>query len=304
MTGRLDIIGAPSSAAAFAPGQEQAPAALREAALLDRLTRLGVSVLDRGDVPGVRWRTDRTNLRAMNADSAADVARAVGVRVADALADDAAVLVLGGDCTVGVGTVVGALGDGGDVGLVYVDLDTDLNTPTSVDDGALDWMGVAHLLGIEGTVPSLAGVGSRTPLLRADQIHFFGNDNSTEFERRIINERGIAEVPLAVVAADPATAAAGVIDGWARRFERLLIHLDVDVLDFADLPIAEETRRNRGLRLGQLVAALNVLVAAPNWVGLTVCEINPDHGELDGSTMRLFAEQLAGVLSHAVRFRS
>ena len=75
--------------------------------------------------------------------------------------------------------------------------------------------------------------------------------------------------------------------------------MDVDVLDYLDLPIAEETRRNRGLRFTQLVAALRELVAAPNWVGLTLCEFNPDHGEGDGSTLRRLNEGLADAMSAA-----
>ena len=85
-------------------------------------------------------------------------------------------------------------------------------------------------------------------MLRPDQVILFADDNSTAFERRIIDERRIEEVRLARVAADPAGAARGVAEGWARRFGRLLVHVDVDVLDYLDLPIAEETRRNVGLR--------------------------------------------------------
>jgi len=106
------------------------------------------------------------------------------------------------------------------------------------------------------------------------------------------------------VLADPAGAARGVVEGWARRFGRLLVHVDVDVLDYLDLPIAENTRRNTGLSFSDLVAVLRELVAAPNWLALTICEVNPDHGELDGSTLRTFNEGLADVLSGAVRLRS
>jgi arginase len=298
---RLDLIGAPSSAGGYAPGQERAPAAIRAAGLLASLGDRDITVNDRGDVPGFRWRVDRANPRAMNAETAAGVARAVADRVAEGLAEGAGLLVLGGDCTVELGTVAGASVDTEDIGLIYIDLDTDLNTPESVEDGALDWMGVAHLLGLDGTVPVLAGVGPRMPMLRPDQVLLFADDNSTAFERRIIDERGIEEVRLAQVAADPARAARGVVEGWARRFGRLLIHVDVDVLDYLDLPIAENTRRNKGLRFSQLVAALKELVAAPNWVTLTICEVNPDHGELDGSTLRTLSEGLADVLSEAMR---
>jgi arginase len=299
MTHRLSIVGAPSSAGAYAPGQEQAPAAVRAIGLLKMLEERGILVRDRGDVEGVRWRPDKTNPRAMNASDVAGVARAASQQVAAALAADDKVLVFGGDCTVELGTVAGALEDATSVGLVYVDLDTDLNTPESTSDGALDWMGVAHLLGIPGTLPALTQLGRPTPLLSPDQVLFFANDNVEPFERELIGRLGIEQVPLADVAANPTRAADGVVNGWARRFERLLVHVDVDVLDYLDTPLAENTRRNRGLRCEQLMEALRSLLKAPNWTALTICELNPDHGESEGKTLRRFCESLAEALAEA-----
>ncbi|HUG29212.1 MAG TPA: arginase family protein [Candidatus Limnocylindria bacterium] len=297
---RLHIVGAPSSAGAYAPGQERAPAAWRDAGLIALLEERGLTVTDRGDVPGFRWRVDPEHRRAMNPDAAAGVARSVADQVAAALSDGSSVLVLGGDCTVELGTVAGATRATPDVGLVYIDYDTDMNTPSSVEDGALDWMGVAHLLGLPDTIPALAGLGPRTPMLHPDQLLLFANGSSTDFERRTIADLGIEEVPLAQVKSDPAGAARGVVEGWARRFERLLVHVDADVLDFLDFPIAEETRRYPGLRFEQLVAVLRELVAAPNWTTLTICEVNPDH-DPDGSSMRRLSEALADVLSGTPR---
>lgn len=304
MSNPLAIIGAPSSAGAYAPGQEKAPEALRAAGLLEYLNAHGITVDDRGDVPGFRWRVDRTTPRAMNANTAATVAKATADRVVSALAEDAAVLVLGGDCTVELGTVAGALVGTESIGLVYIDLDTDLNTPESTNDGALDWMGVAHMLGVEGTVSELVRLGPRVPMLRPEQILFFANDNSRPFERQIIEDRGIAEIQLEEVIADPAGVARSVVKDWAQRFERLLVHLDVDVLDYLDMPLAENNRRNAGLRFDQLMAALRPLLGAQNWVALTIAELNPDHGESDGSTLRAFAETLADALSASPRLRS
>ena len=298
MPRRLELVGAPSSAGAYAPGQERAPQAYRDAGLPGILQQRGIAVTDRADVPGFRWRLDPEHMRAMNGGAAAGVASAVADQVAAGLELGSALLVLGGDCTVEIGTVAGASRETPNVGLVYIDYDTDLNTPQSVEDGALDWMGVAHLLGLPETLPSLAGVGLRTPMLRPDQVLFLANGSSTDFERRTIADLGIEEVGLAQVTSDPAGSARKVADGWARRFERLLVHVDADVLDFLDFPIAEETRRYRGLRFEQLVAILRELVAAPNWTTLTICEVNPDH-DPDGSSMRRLSEALADVLSGA-----
>jgi arginase len=59
MMGEFGLLGVPSSAAAHGPGQEKAPAALRQAGLSEQLAAAGVHLVDYGDLPGgVRWRPD------------------------------------------------------------------------------------------------------------------------------------------------------------------------------------------------------------------------------------------------------
>ena len=302
MSNRLAILGAPSSAGAYAPGQEKTPAVLRAIGLIEFLSTRGIAVDDYGDVSGFRWSVDKANPRAMNASKVTTVAKTTAERVAAVCSQNTAVLVLGGDCTVELGTVAGMLQSTSSVGVVYIDLDTDLNTPESTRDGALDWMGVAHMLGVPGTVPEIAGLGPRVPMLHPEQVLFFANDNIEPFERQLIDDLGIAEVRLTDVVANPAHTAQAVVNGWARQFERLLIHLDVDVLEYINMPLAENTRRTAGLRFDQLLTALRSLLRAPNWAALTVCELNPDHAELDGSTLRTFAEGLADALAASPRW--
>jgi arginase len=236
----------------------------------------------------------------MNVSAAAAAAEAVSQRVADALSRKSRALVLGGDCSVELGTVAGALTQSENIGLIYVDLDVDLNTPDSTTDGALDWMGVAHLLGVKGSLPALAALGPRVPMLGPDAVLFFAHDNVTEPEREIINTYSIAECPLSQVRNNPSRVAQSVIQTWAHNFELLLVHLDVDVLDYLDMPLAENVRRNVGLRFSQLMEAMDVLLTAPNFSALTVCELNPDHGEADHSTLRIFNDALGSWLARSM----
>ena len=126
--------------------------------------------------------------------------------------------------------------------------------------------------------------------------------NVTPPERAIIDQHKMAEIPLGEVATDP-VAAAHKAAAWARKFERLLIHLDVDVLDYLAMPLAENTRRNIGLKFDQMMAALTTLLGAPNFAALTICEVNPDHGAADGATMELFAGALAESFAAARRVK-
>jgi len=293
----ITIIGAPSSAGAYGPGQEKTPDALRAAGLIEFLEKNNIAVNDKNNVTGFRWKADKENPRAMNIDKVAEVAKEISEKVYESLIKEEKILVIGGDCTIELGVVAGCLAKSENIGLIYIDFDTDLNTPVSVEDGALDWMGVAHLLNISGAEKKLASLGKRTPMLNPDQLHFFANGNVTDFERGIINKYNILETSIQETTADPDGTAKKIAEGWASQFDHLLIHFDTDVLDYLDIPLAENYRRNVGLKFDQLMNALHQFLEAPNWSVLTITEINPDHGASDGSTLRVFSERLAKIMS-------
>src|SRR5688572_2395674 len=294
MNASLTIIGAPSSAGAYGPGQEKTPDAIRAAGLISFLEAQGIRVIDKQNIPAYRWEVDKQNKRAMNVDMVASAAKAVSQKVSQSLEETGKILVVGGDCTVELGVVAGCLDYYSEnIGLIYIDLDTDLNTPSNVEDGALDWMGVAHMLKLAGTNEELCGIGKRSPMLQADQIHFFANGNMTDFEKEIISTLKIRQTNWQDVANDPIGAAKKICQVWAPQFDHILIHLDVDVLDYMDMQLAENYRRNIGLSFDQLMMTIDEFLQLPNWTTLTITEINPDHGKADGSTLRAFAERLA-----------
>jgi arginase len=296
----VGLIGVPTSMGAFAPGQEKGPQALRDADLPGRLSRAGAEVEDHGDAVSVRrWRPDKGNRRAQNAPAVAEVARETAARVRDAAEAGRLPLVLGGDCTVELGTVAGLLPSGGRLGLIYFDVHPDLNVPGSVTEGALDWMGVAHMLGVEGVEETLRRVGPRYPLLENEDVFLFsyGPEQATEWEREAIERRRLKGIPVGEVAADPEGAATRALADMGPRSDRLLVHFDVDTVDFTDLPLSENAGRNEGLPFDAAMRALKGLLRSENLAALTVTEFNPDHGEEDGSTARALAEGLARAFS-------
>jgi arginase len=299
----LGLIGVPSSMGAFAPGQEKGPAVLREAGLVERLSSLDVGVADRGDGAVRRWRPDRENRRAQNLDAVVEVARETAGMVREARDGGYLPLVVGGDCTVELGTVAGFLSPGGSagvrLGLIYFDLHPDLNVPSSVVEGALDWMGVAHMLGLEGATEPLSRSGPRYPLLEDDDVFLFscGPEQATGHERRAIEYRTLNGIPVDEVAADPEAAAVRALAHMEARCDLILVHFDVDTVDFTDLPLSENTGRNQGLPFDVALRALGTLLGSTSLAAVTVTEFNPDHGEEDGSTAETLAQGLSEALS-------
>jgi arginase len=81
--------------------------------------------------------------------------------------------------------------------------------------------------------------------------------------------------------------------------DRLVVHFDVDTIDFVDAPLSENTGRNTGLSLQEAMRALSGLLASPKLAALTITELNPDHGAEDGSTLAQFSALLVEALSHS-----
>jgi arginase len=302
MTRTVGLIGAPSSAGAHWPGQEKAPAALRELRLLERLEEAGLRVEDHGDLPSVRFRPDKHQRHKQNLPAVAQVAARVADRVEAALRAEQVPLVLGGDCTIELGVLSGALRGGiyGELGLLYLDGHADLNTPTTSPSGILDSMGVAHMVGEEGTAEELSRLGPRFPLMHEEMIVLFGynprelNDAEADaLARRRMPRYSLEEIRRSG-AREVAARALGEIEARAEWF---LVHFDVDVIDFTDCPIADVPQQGAGLEVPEALSCLRTFVQSPKFSGLTITEINPDHTDEEGTELRGFAESIAGVLA-------
>ena len=292
-------MGVPSSAASYAAGQDLAPAALRSAGLPARLIAAGLEVRDEGDLPVQVWKPDREHPLAQNAGEAAESLRQLAGRLGPVLARGDFALVLGGNCTVALG-VMAALRrlEAGAPGLLYVDRHYDLNTPDSTTDGALDWMGLAHALALPGCVDTLTDAFGPRPLLEPSQVSWLGvqPQRATDWEREQAARLGLHVATSQALAADPVAAAAAALDRLPAG--PLAVHIDVDVLDFTDAPLAEDTGgRNTGPTLGQAEQALVLAARDPRVRALSIGELNPTRSAGDPDVLSRFADSIARILA-------
>jgi arginase len=294
----LAVVGAPTSAASYAPGQEQAPSVLRSLGLLGALAAKGRGVADLGDGPLQVWAPDPQSPRAQNLGPAIDAVLAVSARVGEALDSDRDVLVLGGNCTIVLGVMDALLDRDPQGGLIYIDRHFDMNTPESTTDGALDWMGMGHAFDLAGASPVLASVFGPRPLLRPHQVCYLGVDDEagTEWERAEADRLALRWGSNARLAADPAGEAASALAMAPRG--GLAVHVDVDVLDFTDAPLSESTDgRNAGPTLDALAEALRVACHDPRLRVLSIGELNPARAAGKPVVLRRFVDMVADVLA-------
>ncbi len=298
----IGLLGVQSSAGAHTPGQEKAVRALRDAHLVERLEAAGLDVIDHGDLPVVRSRPDAQHRRAQNLPLVVDVARSVATRVEDIVNAGQIPIVVGGDCTVTVGVLSGLVAAGQDPSLLYVDGGIDLYIPETQPEGHLDSMGVAHMIGEPGAAPELSGIGPRRPLLDPERVLFYGPclEHSEGVETRVLAAHDMRAIPLDRVqgrATAAAREARATIESDGGTF---LVHFDVDVLDFVDCPISDVPHFEHGLLLADAMASLGVFAASPQFGGLVVAEMNPDHADAEGSAIARFVEGLGEAIGGAL----
>lgn len=290
----IKVLGYPSSAGAYCVGVEHAPAALRDAGLVGALQAAGHEVEDRGDLPVHLWKPDQERPMAQNLDEEAGALRTLADAAASLIATDSRLLVLGGSCTVALGLCAAAADAGIEPHLVYVDRHLDLNTPNSTAEGSLSWMGMAHALGLPGAEEPLVGLSGAKPLLQPAHLSYLGVElaaETTDWERDQVDSLGISVTTQTELVADPTTAAhraRGALPNGP-----FVVHVDVDVLDFLDAPLAENVNgRNAGPTLIQLGAALTALWREPGLIGMSIGQLVPAHAASDPTSLRRFVEAL------------
>lgn len=108
--------------------------------------------------------------------------------------------------------------------------------------------------------------------------------------------RGLAGIPAERVHGRPREAAEALARVSAAA-DRFLVHLDVDVVDFLDLPMADIPQHNAGLTFDEAMACLAVFAGHPGAGRPGRHRAQPDQGAEDGSTADTLVGGLVGALA-------
>ncbi|GAC1701388.1 MAG: arginase [Candidatus Acidiferrum sp.] len=291
---KIALIGAPSSAAAFLPGTEKAPAAIRAAGLVERLQRVGYEVVDHGDCAPRLFADDEEHRRARNLTAIVAGLGDLKLRAEVAVKSGALVIVLGGDCAQAIGLLSGARRYYRQINLLWMDRDADLNTPATTPSGRIDGMVVAHIIG-KGA-PELVRFFGELPLVREPDVTLFGVERLDESEREFLSRSAMRRMDAAGIEAKGATSAAreALVHAHADNRE-FVLHLDTDVIAQQDFP-SVNVPGSGGLPYSGVRQAFTEFVKHKNLIGFDVAQYNPDK-DPDGSGANKLVELLVEALS-------
>ena len=249
---------------------DRAPGTLRELGVIERLR-----ADDLGDLAPPPYRDFvRVPGRVRNERDLVTYNRALADRIAPAVTDGRFVMVLGGDCSIILGSLLAATRHAGPVGLAYIDGHADFASPDDSETGSAASMCLALAVG-RGDSP-LGRLSGDAPLVRGGDVVLIGRrDTGQPYGHEALASSGVLDLPGDVLARDGAGAVA------ARALERLgtadggfWIHVDADVLDAQVMP-AVDSPEPGGPGMDDLAALLAPMVRHPRALGMQLTIYDP-----------------------------
>ncbi len=227
----VSIIGAPLDLGQGRRGVDMGPSAIRYAGLAERVAEAGCATIDRGNVATpVLESLDVGDARARFLPDILEVCGALAAVVEQTVRDDGFPLVLGGDHSIGLGTLAGLAGAAGRPGgVLWIDAHADLNTPETSPTGNVHGMPLAAALGLAG--PAFTHPRLTLPALDPTRVVLLGTRSIDPAERELIRSSGIRAITMSEI--DRIGIERAMREALARVAGPGFVHvsLDLDALD-------------------------------------------------------------------------
>jgi arginase len=287
------IIEAPSVLGLFPGGVEHLPTALLDAGLADAI---GARRASRVMPPPYDPKRDPAT-GVLNPTGLRDYAQKLADATSKVLDTGDVPIVLGGDCSILLGTLL-ALRRRGRHGLLFIDGHADFYQPEAEPNGEAASMDLALATGRGPAV--VADLEGRGPLVFDEDVVQFGRrdaDEAAEAGSQRIEDTDIMVIDLPAVQQRGADLAArDAVERLLRpELDGFWIHIDCDVLDDTVMP-AVDYRLPGGLSWQQLETVMKLAVESGRAVGVEVTIFNPAL-DSDGSITRALVSCLARALT-------
>ncbi|MGC5325992.1 arginase family protein [Brevibacillus sp. SYSU BS000544] len=280
----VHIVGIPSFSGALYSGTEMTPAALRTAGLVDKCKEQGIACEDKGDITLPPYLPRHNIAPVRNWPAPGMVWDAIRKEAQGWFQTDTFTLIIGGDCSVIVGTADSLQQIyGEDAYLIVLDGHVDVIKPDASRTVGAAGMGLWFLTSDQDIW------WKKTACFPAERIHILGCHSIPEDTCSIsvtgldeLRQKGIACEMRNLLNTIPPTA-------------KILLHFDVDVCN-KEVMSSAYSPSDRGLSLEEVKELLLLLLKDKRAIALEVTEFSGIR-DMDGSQANQLAQLLADVLT-------
>jgi arginase len=274
----IDLIGVPLDFGTDKRGVDLGPDAIRYAGLHERIRQLGHTIKDRGDVPvPVRDELEIGDPRLRYLEPILEVQKQLKDRVRESVSQGRVPVVLGGDHSVGLGSIAGvatALGCGS-VGVIWVDTHGDFNVPETTPSGNIHGMPLAALCGYGDRRLVSLDTDVIPPFVDPEHVVLVGARELDDGEKLLMKEAGISVFSMSAIDRlgihEVMQEALRIAADGTRG-----IHLsfDLDVIDPQFAP-GVGTPAPGGLSVREAHVVMELTAATDRLLGIDIVEVNP-----------------------------
>jgi arginase len=290
----IAVIGATLDLGAGRRGVDMGPSAIRYAGLEQQLTeKLGVRVTDSGNVISPVVETaDVGDEHARYLRQILDLCDRLSGLVADAAGRGALPLVLGGDHSVALGSLLGMAKVRGSGGVVWIDAHGDLNTPETSPSGNVHGMVLAAALGMAGD--AFRRDGWSLPAVEPSKLALVGVRSLDDGERELLGRIDAKVFTMSEV--DRIGVEPCMREALAHASGAAFLHvsLDMDVVD-PDYAPGVGTPVRGGLSYREAHLAMETVAESGLIDSMDVVEVNPIL-DRENATGQLAVELVASAL--------
>ncbi|WNR43309.1 arginase [Paenibacillus roseipurpureus] len=283
-------------------GASQGPASILQAGLQHHLEDMGLTIESLTEVGfgGVALAPLDQQIEAENLNYLAEVLE-INTRLAEVV--DLAVkkgsfpLILGGDHSIAIGTLAGLAAHYRNLGVIWIDAHSDLNTAATSPSGNIHGMSLAVSLGIGH--PSLTEINGVKPKVKPENIVLIGARSLDEGEKKLIRSLGIKCYTMYDIdRKGMANVMQEAIDYLKDRTDGVHVSYDVDSLDPIEAPGTGTTVRG-GLQFREAHLAVEMLHESGLVTSAEFVEVNPLLDE-ENKTSQLAVSLISSLLGEQI----
>ncbi|KAL5037122.1 hypothetical protein BDV3_006662 [Batrachochytrium dendrobatidis] len=274
-THTVSLVLAPFSGGQPRGGVEHGPNQLLEAGIGKQLRSLGWTVEgDQVPLPNFDAHCPATEVShglLKNITYVSKVTEIVHHQVKDVCSTGKIALTLGGDHSLGMGTVSGSAAVYDNLGVIWVDAHADINTPETSDSGNLHGCPVSFLMGIGQKVSAFSWL---KPCIKPSRLVYIGLRDVDQGEKRILKEYGIKAFSMHEVDKYGIGKIMEMAYDYLGRSSPIHLSFDVDALDPSVAP-ATGTPVRGGLSFREGHFICESIFETGCLVSMDIMEVNP-----------------------------